>query len=64
MSYNEKTRVAIYKWRENHRLQHNAYLFKKNSEYKLLNKDHINELRRRIYAYKKEARIFRNILLI
>ena len=37
--------------------------FKKNSEYKLLNKDHINELRRKLYAYKKEAKTFRNILM-
>ena len=64
MSYNEKARLAIYKWRESHRLQHNVYLLKKNSEYKLLNKDHINELRRKLYAYKKEAKSFRNILMI
>ena len=61
--YNENSKIAIYKWRSNHKDEHNAYLFKKNNEYKLLYRDHINSLRRRMYQFHKEAKIFRNILL-
>ena len=63
-SYNEKSKAAIYKWRINHEDQHNAYLLQKNKEYKILHKDHINSLRRKSYQYQKEAKIFRNILIL
>ena len=63
MSYTESTKISIYKWRESHKEQHNAYLLKKNREYIAVKRDHINALRRRGYLYQKEAKIFRNILL-
>ena len=62
-SYNEKSKIAIYIWRESHRDQHNAYLLIKNKEYITLKRDHINALKRKCYYYHKEAKIFRNILL-
>ena len=64
MPYNESTKQSMYKWREQNKDYHNAYLLKKNREYIAVKRDHINALRRRGYIYKKEAKIFRNILLI
>ena len=29
MSYTESAKISIYKWRETHKEQHNAYLLKK-----------------------------------
>ena len=63
-NYNEKSKAAIYKWRECHKEQHNAYLLKKNKEYIILKRDHINALKRKNYQYQKEAKIFRNILIL
>ena len=63
MTYNESTKISIYKWRENHKKQHNEYLLKKNREYILVKRDHINSLRRRGYIYQKQCKIFRNILI-
>ena len=63
MTYNEGTKISIYKWRENHKKQHNEYLLKKNREYILVKRDHINSLRRRGYLYQSQCKIFRNILI-
>ena len=63
MTYNKTVKSYIDKWRENHREQHNAYLYIKNKQYLHEKRDHINELRRKNYMYKKEAQIFRNILI-
>ena len=64
MPYNESTKQSMNKWREQNKDYHNAYLLKKNREYIGVKRDHINALRRRGYIYQKEAKIFRNILLI
>lgn len=63
MTYNKTVKSYIDKWRQSHREQHNAYLYIKNKEYLNAKRDHINELRRKNYNYKKEAQIFRNILI-
>lgn len=63
MPYNESTKRSMYKWRAANKEQHNAYLLIKNREYIAIKRDHINALRRRGYIYKREAKIFRNILL-
>jgi hypothetical protein len=54
-----KKKTTIYKWRENHR---EAFV-KYTNEYNSKHREEINRKTLLNYHYKKQCRIFRNILL-
>ena len=63
-SYNESSKIAIYKWRETHHNEYNEYNKKCCLAYYNKNKDKCNAKRLQLYYYQKECKIFRNILLL
>lgn len=70
--YNEKTKNAIYKWRETHKEKHAQYHNEQQKLYNERHKETILAKKRLIYNYRifinnksyiKEAELYRNILL-
>lgn len=59
----ERNKQSIYKWRENNQDVYRAYVKVYSDKYNKENREYINRKTLGNYYYKKEASIFRNILL-
>jgi hypothetical protein len=63
MVYNDNTKKAHYKWRQNNIEQYRDYVNKGAKKYYQNNRESSNEKALKRYYLKKELEIFRNILL-
>ena len=63
MTYNEKSKKAIMKWRETHGDEYLEYMRPHSLRYYKEHKDVCNARRVKLYYYQKECKIFRNILV-
>ena len=63
MTYNENIKKSIMKWREKNIDKNRAYIRIKTREYREGNNAHTNMLELKRYYWRKEAKIFRNILI-
>lgn len=63
MTYNNNIKKSIYKWRENNSTEFKDYMNSYMSDYYKTHSDYFKRKRRELYKFKKEAEIFRNILL-
>lgn len=61
--YNENTKKASYKWRENNKDEYLEYMKPQTLRYYHSHKIECNERRMKLYYYRKECEIFRKILL-
>jgi hypothetical protein len=59
----QHNKQSIYKWRENNQDVYRAYVKTYSEKYNKENRNYINRKTLGNYYYKKEASIFRNILL-
>ena len=62
MVYNESIKLSIYKWRNAHRAEYNAYIAPIARAYKEKNREKVNNVEKLRHRYKSEAKKFRNIL--
>ena len=63
MTYNATVKKSIMKWRETHNTEYLEYMRPHSLRYYNEHKDTCNARRIKLYYYKKECAIFRNILL-
>ena len=61
--YSESQKRAIMKWRETHADKYREYERKVKHNYYKNNKEMISIKKSKVYVFKKQAEIFRNILL-
>ena len=59
----DKHKVNIMNWRNKNKAKYNEYCNEKFQEYYIKNKELIKLKMAKQYLYKKEAQIFRNILI-
>jgi hypothetical protein len=59
----QQNKKSIYKWRENNLDSFRAYNNEYCRKYNAANREKLNKMNKGTYHYKKECKIFRNILL-
>lgn len=63
MSYTDAQKRAIKKWKDTHPDAYKLYITKSRIQYYHNHKDKINQNRRNLYIFNKQAEVFRNILI-